>query len=154
MRNAESHSELIRNSGSCRQSVVLLERGISPVARPLPTQDNKNTKLTQIDIDGPSAIRTHALFEQCKRVRALDRPCDSNSFSFLQLLKCVTSARNETKAIITFRLHVMFCATLISSYLQCAHTGGGRRLQTVSGNGHYCTILITLNNSVIIYNNG
>jgi hypothetical protein len=38
-------SELIWNYGSYRQSVGLLVRVISPVARPLPTQDNTNTEI-------------------------------------------------------------------------------------------------------------
>jgi hypothetical protein len=36
-------SQLIWNYRFCIQSVGLLRRGISPVARPLPTQDNTDT---------------------------------------------------------------------------------------------------------------
>jgi hypothetical protein len=41
--------ELIWNYGSHRQLVRLLERGISPVARPLPTQDSRNTQKKYAD---------------------------------------------------------------------------------------------------------
>jgi hypothetical protein len=47
------------NYGSYRQSVRLLGRGISPVARPLPTQGNINTQETRTDSHAPSGIRTH-----------------------------------------------------------------------------------------------
>jgi hypothetical protein len=52
-------SQLIWNYGSYRQSVGLLGRAISPVARPLPTQDNTNTEDTRTDIYASSGIRTH-----------------------------------------------------------------------------------------------
>jgi hypothetical protein len=42
-----------------RQLVGLLGRVISPVARPLPTQDNTNIEEARIDIHASSAIRTH-----------------------------------------------------------------------------------------------
>jgi hypothetical protein len=51
-----SHSELIWNHGSYRQSVGLLGRGISPVTRPLPAQDNTNTEETRTDINTSSGI--------------------------------------------------------------------------------------------------
>jgi hypothetical protein len=52
-------SELIWNYDSYRQSVGLLGRVISPVARPLPTQDNTNTEETRTNIHASSEIRTH-----------------------------------------------------------------------------------------------
>jgi hypothetical protein len=42
-----------------RQLVGLLGRVISPVARPLPTQDNTNTEEKRTDIHASSGIRTH-----------------------------------------------------------------------------------------------
>jgi hypothetical protein len=45
--------------GSYRQSIGLLGQVISPVARPLPTQDNRNTEETRTDIHDLSRIRTH-----------------------------------------------------------------------------------------------
>jgi hypothetical protein len=45
--------------GSYRQSVGLLGRGISRVARPLLTQDNTNTEETWIDIHASGGNRTH-----------------------------------------------------------------------------------------------
>jgi hypothetical protein len=61
------------------QWVALLGRGISPVARPLPTQDNTNRDTTRTDIHASSGIRTH-----CPSVRVgediscliLRGPCD------------------------------------------------------------------------------
>jgi hypothetical protein len=41
------------------QSVGLLGRGISPIARPLPTQDDTNTEETRTDFQSSSRIRTH-----------------------------------------------------------------------------------------------
>jgi hypothetical protein len=42
--------------------------------RPLPTQDNKNTEQTQIDIHASSGIRTTIpVLEQVKTFHALDR---------------------------------------------------------------------------------
>jgi hypothetical protein len=41
------------------QSVGLLGRVISPVTRPLPTQDNTNTEETRKDIHASSGILTH-----------------------------------------------------------------------------------------------
>jgi hypothetical protein len=52
-------SELIWNYGSYRQLVGLLRRVISPVARPLPTQDNTDTEETRTDIHASSGIRSH-----------------------------------------------------------------------------------------------
>jgi hypothetical protein len=52
-------SELIWNYGSYRQLKGLLRRGISPVARPLPTQDNINTEESRTDIHASSEVRTH-----------------------------------------------------------------------------------------------
>jgi hypothetical protein len=52
-------SELIWNHGSYRQLVGLFGRVISPVARPLPTQDNTNTGERRRDIHASSRIRTH-----------------------------------------------------------------------------------------------
>jgi hypothetical protein len=52
-------SELMWNCGSYRQLVGLLGRMISPVARPLPTQDNTNTEETRTDIHASTGIRTH-----------------------------------------------------------------------------------------------
>jgi hypothetical protein len=42
-----------------RQSVELLGRVISPVARQLPTQDNTNTEEKRTDTHASSGIRTH-----------------------------------------------------------------------------------------------
>jgi hypothetical protein len=42
-----------------RQLVGLLGRAISPVTRPLPTQDNTNTEEKRTDIHASSGIRTH-----------------------------------------------------------------------------------------------
>jgi hypothetical protein len=48
--------------------------GYQPVARPLPTQDNKNTEETRIYIYAPSGIRTHD-----PNIRPVDRSlCDRN----------------------------------------------------------------------------
>jgi hypothetical protein len=44
-----------------RESVGLLGRVISPVARPLPTQNNTNIEETRTDIHASSGIRTHGL---------------------------------------------------------------------------------------------
>jgi hypothetical protein len=52
-------SELISNYGAYRQSVGLLGRGISPVARPIPTQEDTNTEEMRTDIDASSGMRTH-----------------------------------------------------------------------------------------------
>jgi hypothetical protein len=46
--------------GSYRELIVLLGQVISPVARPLPTQDNKNTE-SQKDNNASSWIRIHDL---------------------------------------------------------------------------------------------
>jgi hypothetical protein len=52
------HSELSWNYEPYRQPVGLLERGISPVVRPLPTQGDTNTEETRIDTHASSAIRS------------------------------------------------------------------------------------------------
>jgi hypothetical protein len=52
-------SELIWIYRSYRRSVVLLGRVISPVTRPLSTQDNTNTEKMQTDIHDSIVIRTH-----------------------------------------------------------------------------------------------
>jgi hypothetical protein len=49
---------LIWNNGSYRQLVKLLGRVISPVSRPLPTQD-RNAEETQTGIHVSGGIRTH-----------------------------------------------------------------------------------------------
>jgi hypothetical protein len=53
-----SRSELILNYTFYRQLVRLLGRGISPLERPLPTQDNTSTEYTHTDIPDSSGIRT------------------------------------------------------------------------------------------------
>jgi hypothetical protein len=66
-------SELIWYYGYYRQSVGLLGRVISPVARPLPTQDNTNTEETRTDIHASSGIRTYdPVFERVKTFDSLD----------------------------------------------------------------------------------
>jgi hypothetical protein len=45
--------------GPYRQSVGLLEGGISPTARPLPTEGNMNTEETRRNTHASSGIRTH-----------------------------------------------------------------------------------------------
>jgi hypothetical protein len=52
-------SELIWNYGSYKQLIGLLGRGISPIAMPLPTQNNMKTEETRLDIHTSSEIRTH-----------------------------------------------------------------------------------------------
>jgi hypothetical protein len=59
-------SELVWNCGSYSQSVGLLGRGIIPVARPLPTQDNTNTE----EMRGFES--TLPVFEKAKICHALD----------------------------------------------------------------------------------
>jgi F420-0:gamma-glutamyl ligase-like protein len=59
---------------SYRQSAGHLERGINPVARPLPKQNNKNTEETQTDIRASSGNRTTIqVVERDKTFHALDR---------------------------------------------------------------------------------
>jgi hypothetical protein len=52
-------SKLIWSCGSYRQLVGFFGRGISLVARPLPTQGNRNTAQTRTDTHASSGIRTH-----------------------------------------------------------------------------------------------
>jgi hypothetical protein len=66
-------SELIWYYGYYRQAVALLGRVSSPIARPLPTQDNTNTEEMRTDIHASSRIRTHdPVFERVKTFDALD----------------------------------------------------------------------------------
>jgi hypothetical protein len=51
--------ELIWKNGSYIELVGLLGWAINPVARPLPTQDNRNTEGARTDIQASSGIRTH-----------------------------------------------------------------------------------------------
>jgi hypothetical protein len=65
-------SELILKFESYRQLAGPLGRMISPVARPLPTQDNTNTEETQISMQVGFEPRI-PVFETTMTFRALDR---------------------------------------------------------------------------------
>jgi hypothetical protein len=52
-------SDFISYYGSYRELVRLLGHVISPISRPLLTQDNTNTKGLRRDIPASSGIRTH-----------------------------------------------------------------------------------------------
>jgi hypothetical protein len=84
-------SELIWNYGSYRHLVGLFGRGISPVARPLPAQDNTQKKR------GVGFEPTIAVQERAKTVHALDRAASRATAQAASRRLSTAAARVRTK---------------------------------------------------------
>jgi hypothetical protein len=91
------HSELIWNCESYRQSVDPLD-GNQTVARPLPTQDNTNTKETQTFMPRVGFEPTIPVIERAKKYSVLDHAATVIGHFFCLMSKRPPQKRSQMNA--------------------------------------------------------